>query len=240
MKIRYFLFLLPFMVWVSCTINRMHDEKTVVVLNKNGTETNMLISLTKGSEWAHQFKPGPFIINVYPQIVFWMESPEGDYFETLYVTGADGKGFRNATKKQLGEGFYKMCFPVWADRMKKAGQNLPSKETPYTDALTSATPQSSFDLDIHTGPLSTPLVFYAEINKSMDYNQTYTKENSDWMGQPSVLYSVRVDSVVHGSVYPMKLAGYCKGSVGNPEISTDFKPLDTALTLVQDIQVSFQ
>ena len=224
----------------SCAINHLNEEKTVIVLDKGNSETHLIVSVNKGPEWSHEFKPGPFVIHVYPQMVFWVENQNGELVETLYVSGADGKGFRNATKKQLGEEFYRLCFPIWSKKMNLVAHQLPTKEIPYSDAVTSATPQSSFDLDIHMGAFSTPFVLYAEINKSMDYNQIYTKENTDWIGQPSVVYAAQIDSLYNNQTTSLKPIGFSDDSKKPPELIRSFEGIDTALSMVDEIQFLFK
>ena len=224
----------------SCAINRLNEEKTVVVLDKGSTENHFIVSVSKGPEWSHEFKPGPFIIHVYPQMVFWIENQTGELVETLYVSGADGKGIRNATKKQLGEEFYRICFPIWAKKVNLAGLQLPSNEVPYSDAVTSATPQSSFDLDIHMGALPDSFILYAEINKSMDWNENYTEEKMGWVGQPSIIYAAQIDSLIPNQLVSLKAIGYSNDTSPIPELVTDFKGIDTALELLDGIQVQFE
>jgi hypothetical protein len=230
-------FLFP-VIFISCAINRLNDEKTVITLESPQTENPVQISLTKGPQWSHKITPGPFIIHIYPQIVFWLEVNEGAVFKTLYITGANGDFSRHSTKRKLDAQFFKQCFPVWADKVIKAGERLPSAQYPYPDAVTSATPQSSFDLQLNIGNISEIFTIYAEINKTGDYNAVYTKENSDWVGQPSVIYAVKIHRPVTGEKIVFKPVGHSQAG-STPVLCPGFEGLDTALEMVNDLHIKF-
>lgn len=222
----------------SCAINSLNDEKTVITLGEESGDQTILISLTRGPEWASKMTPGPFIIHVYPQVVFWTETLNGEFMETLYITGADGDYPNHATKKRLDDEFFRQCLPVWTGRLIRAGGTLPSTEEPYPDAITSATPQSSFDLNIPMKKRPESFRLFAEINKSGDYNEQFTEDSSDWIGQPSLVYAAEITTAEPGVIYRLKPIGH--GNIG-PEISTlhhGFNGIDTALDLVGEITVT--
>ena len=235
------LFLLAGLMTVcACAINHLNDEKTVITL-QTGTDGNpMVISLEKGPQWSHTIRPGPFVIHIYPQLVFWVEDDAGNLIKTLYISGADGKFSKHASKKKMGSEFFRECFPVWSDKVLSSHQKLPSSTTPYLDAVTSATPQSSFDVVTHLGHIKSAITLYAEINKSGDYNASYTKENSDWNGQPSVLYSVAIADIRNGQSYALKPVGHSDVSQNTPVFRAGFENLDTALEMVSEIRVTFR
>ena len=230
------LFIISILLTFSCAINRISDEKTVITLDKGRTENPVTISVEKGSQWSHKFKPGPFVIHIYPQLVFWLEDGEGKFIETIYISGADGNYKNNSTKRRLDSEFFRLSFPVWAGRMKQAGKALPSYEKPYTDAVTAATPQSDFDLKMNLGELSDSFQILFEINKSSDYNAVYTKDNSDWVGQPSVVYAVEIDEIKPDSTYYFKPIGH---SSAQSEFVEGFEGIDSALELVDCIKIAF-
>lgn len=240
MKVFYNLFLLVCLVFLfSCAINQINEEKTVVTLN-TGTEVNpIVISLMKGPQWAHKITPGPFIIHIYPQVVFWMEDDAGNLLKTLYITGADGKFTKHATKKKMDSEFFRKCFPIWSDKIIQANQKLPGSSNPYPDAVTSATPQSSFDVATQIGNIKVPFSIYAEINKTGDYNDYYTEDLTDWVGQPSILYSVSVNQINKNQSYELTPVGHSNIQQGEPVLMNDFENIDSALQMVDKIRVKF-
>lgn len=234
------LLLIAFLFLTSCAINRLSDEKTVILLEKVENGHSMMISVLKGSHWSHKITPGPFVIHIYPQIVFWIEDGEGKFIETLFITGANGKYSKHSTKRKMDDEFFKHCFPIWSGRVIKANKKLPTTKNPYPDAITRATPQSSFDLDIKMAELPDGFTVNAEINKSMDYNEFYTKEKSDWIGQPSLVYGVEIDKGVKGKEYLLKPIGHSDIGSLDDKLHEDFEGVDTALELVHSIRVAFQ
>jgi len=225
----------------SCAINHIKDEKTVITLPATGPENArpMVISLVKGSQWWHKITPGPFVIYIYPQVVFWMEDAHGHFIKTLYVTGADGKFAKHATKKKMGAAFFRECFPVWSNQIEKAGLKLPGSTTPYSDAVTSATPQSSFAVATHIGQTNDSFIIYAEINKTGDYNDYYTEDRTGWIGQPSIVYSVMIDPIAKDQTYFLKPAGHGSTDKDTPVLREGFDNITTALEMVREISVVF-
>ena len=239
-NVGYLLLLMVGLFLAACTINRLDEGKSVITLKENAAGNPVTISLTKGARWSHKFTPGPFVIYVYPQVVFWIENGNGELLETIYITGTNGKYSKNATKKKLDDEFFRQCFPVWADRLIQAHKKLPTAEDPYPDTITSATPQSSFDLNTKIGEVPLSFTIYAEINKSMDYNKFYTKEATDWVGQPSVVYAAEIGEIVKGQAYSLKPVGHSAIVSDDGSLHRDFDGIDTALELVSEIHVVFQ
>lgn len=238
--IGYFTTLFLMLTLTSCAINRLNDEKSVIMLEKKREGgIPVQISVEKGPHWTHKITPGPFVIHILPQIVFWTEDTAGGFLETLYITGADGNYTRHATKGKMDSAYFRACFPVWADRAMRAGQSLPSSAQPYTDAVTSATPQSSFDLQFRMKKSDEPFVLMAEINQSSDYNEVFTEQLTDWTGQPSVVYAVRVDSV---QKEPFLLKARGRGGLpSEPAVFVeDLEGVDTALQIIDQIRFVFR
>lgn len=233
------MFLPLLMIFFSCEINRLNQEKTVITLKSSDIENPVQISVIKGPQWSHKITPGPFVIHIYPQIVFWLEDDKGSVFKTLYITGANGSFSRHSTKRRLGARFFEECFPVWAEKVLRAGNSLPTAEHPYPDAVTCATPQSSFDLNLGIGQIPETSTVYAEINKTGDYNSVYTEENSQWSGQPSVVYAAEIRKPVRGQIIRFKPVGYSRAG-SSPVLQYGFEGLDTALEMVDEMTVMFK
>jgi len=81
------------------------------------------------------------------QLALWLETPEGEFLDTVYVTGKVGK-------QGLGNGYMKVgrltvreapdSLPVWAHaRGVRYGESYyPPKDHPLPDAITGATPKA--------------------------------------------------------------------------------------------------
>ncbi len=113
-------------------------------------------------------------------MALWLEDPQGDYAQTLYVTADVGR-------KGLGNRFWRLfgltlrevpeSLPVWAHRrgVRYGESYYPPKEKPLPDAITGATIKQSsivrtFDLDAaasqHMG--TDPWRCLLELNVSRD------------------------------------------------------------------------
>jgi len=236
----YLLLMILCLTFYTCAINKLNDEKTVITLRKNAAGNPVTIALTKGPQWAHKITPGPFVIHVYPQLVFWVENTAGELRETIYISDADGKYGKHAAKQKMDAEFFRLCFPLWASKVIQADKQLPSAEAPYPDAITSATPQSSFELRTKIRKMTDTFTLYAELNKSGDYNEIYTEAKTDWIGQPSLVYAVEIDHIDKGKEYHLKPYGHTAIQLNEPILVKDFTGIDTALDMVSDIKVVFE
>jgi hypothetical protein len=221
-------------------MNKMDHSSRTIQLGQSLQGLPISVAVTKGEHWSQRMKAGPLIFNILPQIVIWAEDNEGQLIKTLYITGAGGKGTRHAGKDKKGAAFYAECFPVWALRLKAAGRELPSKEKPYPDAVTSATPMSSFTVQTRLPDPGQPFALFAEVNKSADNNGTFTEENNDWAGQPSLIYKVMIPEIEKGHPYEMEVIGHGGRIKDKPAVYADLSGFDTALKQLHEIKISFE
>lgn len=226
-------------VLCGCVMNRLSEKPQTITLRRKVQGTSIRLDVVPGEEWSRRMQAGPFIFNVLPQIVIWAENDQGRLIDTLYITGADGKGFRHAGKKQKGAAFYRECFPVWASRLESAGGVLPGKDNPYPDTITSATPSGRFTLLSRLPFPEQSFTLFLEINQSDDTNDTYTKQNNGWAGQPSLIYRVAIEAPGSAVKYTMKPIGH-GGRLGDvPAVYADLSGFDTALRQVRETTISF-
>ena len=223
------------LIMTRCVMNKIDDSSSVVSLDPPFNGMAVKIDINKGSSWSQKMQAGPFIFNILPQIVIWAEDEQGKLFETLYITGADYNSFRHAGKNNKGVEFYVECFPVWAQRMASADRKLPSKENPFPDSVTSATPSSSFSLKTTLPELKEPVILRIEINQSDDTNTFYTKENNDWVGQPSLIYELKIQQFGKKDIYEFKLIGHGGFITDRASIYKDLTGFDTALEQIESI-----
>lgn len=224
---------------LSCVMNDISDKHEVITLRENMEGRNIEFVIKAGSEYSSKMQAGPFIFNVIPQTVIWTEDESGVLIETIYISGADYKEMRHGGKGR-GEKFYEECFPVWSSKIKKKGMHLPSKENAYPDSITSATPSSGFTLKTKATDEEKVATIFLEINKSADENEFYTKEKNDWIGQPSLIYSVNKDALKTGAAVKMKVIG-CGGTLeSTPHICEDLSKIDTALNILESVEVTLR
>jgi len=220
-------------------MNKLDQSHQTLVLDPSFSGIPVTIEILEGSRWTQPMQAGPFVFNILPQIVIWAEDVQGNLIETLYVTGADGKGFRHAGKKEKGSLFYRESFPLWAKRMEKEERQLPSNENPYPDSVTSATPESGFSIETLIPDPGEVIILRLEINQSDDRNSFYTKDNNSWVGQPALIYESVIDfSEIQGS-YSMELIGHSGLISDNAAVYRELSQFDTALEQLTGISVSF-
>jgi len=239
MKNRFFkasLFLIMTgLVLSGCVMNRVSLEKEAIVLRQDGGGRIIRLDLETGDAWSRKMQAGPLVFNVLSQVVIWTEDGEGRLLETVYVSGADYTKMRNAAKKEKGEQFFRESFPLWARKMSEAGRRLPSPESPYTDAVTSATPSNDFSLETKLEQTSPPFSIIAEINTAGDENDTFTKDRNGWVGQPALIYTARVTGQDAG--YLLELAGHSGLLDQEAALYTDLSAFDSALRQVKQIKL---
>jgi hypothetical protein len=220
----------------ACVMNRIDDAPTTVTLPSAAAGPRVSIKVLRGPHWTREMNAGPVTFNVLPQIVIWAQHPDGTFIDTLYVTGALG-AFNHGGKGQ-GQQFWKECFPVWSRRALDAGKVLPDKGAPYADVVTSATPQSTFTVQIRLPAGIDAFDLVAEVNTSADYNAAFTEENTGWVGQPSAVYLAHVPAAGRGA-FVLSAVGQGEG-VATGKINTDLSTLDTALKVVSEIRAEIR
>ncbi len=223
----------------ACVMNKMDHQVRAFKLRQTVKGLPVTFTFTKGAEFSKPMQAGPIIFNVLPQVVIWAEDPSGKLIDTLYVTGADGKKMRHGAKSREGAKFYKACFPVWAKQMAAAGKKLPMENGPYPDSVTTATPMDSFSLATKLDIKEKSFVLFIEINKSGDFNKTYTEKNNGWAGQPSLIYRADAPEKKNGQTVIFTPVGHGGRLKDKARIYTDLKGIDTALRQFLEIKAAF-
>jgi hypothetical protein len=241
------------------------DSPPAVMAAPMGAHGRLAITAEPGDNWQHEFRTGLISrMTTVPQMAFWLEDPDGDFVATIFVTH---KGATEDWGGAAGEIKRESALPVWYHKHRSAGVELMTlcmgchglrrstdkavKDKPELDAITGATPRDAFTRQWSV-PERVPLGDYvvrAEINQSLDWNDTYRKDlpetSPDYggedasSGQPSVVYS---GSITIGEV-PASVALSAVGH-GDPSGRTgvvfeDLDGLTTALSIVDSIGVAF-
>ncbi len=131
-------------------------------------------------------EPGEIWAKRAPQLAVWLETEDGAFVETLFVTkSASKKSWIASPKEGRPE-----SLPDW---YKASGVNPAKKTVEGLDAYTGATPKKGITFCRQVA-LEDGLnyVVKAQINQSFDYNDYYTKKNSGVDGQPAVLYAGKI------------------------------------------------
>lgn len=211
---------------------------------------NLSIDIKAGK---HYSGPGAVILGVtttgIPQMAVWVEDKQGNYLETLYVT----KKASNSSYIQSLFGDEEVrrpeALPHWSfSRGIKSSDGLmmPTSAQPIADAITGATPLSSFDLRTVTDTKYQEVVVKFEINRSFDFNEVYhanafpddaVYSGSGFSAQPSLIYAATVDLNGGDKYYFMTLLGRGHHSGKDGKIHTDLSGITTAREMVNRIIV---
>lgn len=188
---------------------------------------NITVSVGAGKNWkaAHT-----------AQFAVWLEDTDGNYLQTLYVT-------RKASKRTwifCPKAGRPESLPVWynASRHEVTKSKVENKtdKSLKIDAVTRATPKGGvvFNAEI----TDKNCVIKAEFNTSFDYNDFYTKKNSNDNGQPSVIYEALIPE---NAAEEIKLDFAGTGSIDGKDgiIHKGTEGLTTAMNIVKITTVSF-
>lgn len=210
------------------------------------------LTLVEGEHWLHEYTFFIFPSKNPPQMAFWLESLEGDYLATLYVTE------KTATQGWAGSSVGSLrrpsSLPVWAHArgVREVDElYLPTRGTPLPDAVTGATPKQGFEIFTQHPLELIPgrYVFFAEINHSLDYNDTFTEElapvnpvdpdSKTVGGQPSVIFRTELEVGGGSSEAEFALVGHGHPSGATGEIFRDTGSLTTALGIVESLRIAY-
>ena len=210
------------------------------------------LTLVEGKHWLHEYTFFIFPSKNPPQMAFWLENLEGDYLATLYVT--EKTATQSWTGASIGSLRRPSSLPVWAHARGVCEVDdlyLPTRGTPLPDAVTGATPKQGFEIFTQR-PLeltSGRYVFFAEINHSLDYNDTFTEElapvnpvdpdSKTVGGQPSVIFRAELEVGGDAAETELVLVGHGHLSGATGEIFRDVDSLTTALDIVKGLRIAY-
>lgn len=228
---------------LGCASQRgMESESIVIQTFPENAVREVEIEFQKGRAFNH------------PSFAVWIEDPEGNYIETLYVTAYVAKGRYGfgeiepgKWKNEPGDARRPATLPYWAHKRNiKApdGLYIPSPETEVPDALTSATPQNNFRLETATSFLGTKKFrVLMEINQAWDANEFWFNDKFDgdlnYFGslQPALVYAVMVDPEDEETELYLNPIGHSHPTGANGVLFTDLTTLTTAKEIAKKIIV---
>ncbi len=242
MRLNFFR-IIPLIALLGCASQRgMESESIVIQTFPENAVREVEIEFQKGRAFNH------------PSFAVWIEDPEGNYIETLYVTAYVAKGRYGfgeiepgKWKNEPGDARRPATLPYWAHKRNiKApdGLYIPSPETEVPDALTSATPQNNFRLETATSFLGTKKFrVLMEINQAWDANEFWFNDKFDgdlnYFGslQPALVYAVMVDPEDEETELYLNPIGHSHPTGANGVLFTDLTTLTTAKEIAKKIIV---
>lgn len=185
-----------------------------------------------------------------PQMAVWLETMEGKYIRTLYVTGKlASSGFSDP--EFTGEVVRRPeALPHWMHQrnvLAKDGLLVPDPATTEFDGFTAATPVGSHQLRLSASEFEEYKI-KVEVNRTYDFNEYYSKDRfpddsvysgSGSSGQPSLIYEAVINSVEKGDTL-LRLIGHGHYSGRTGEIYPDVLKISTAKALFDFFVVSVQ
>ncbi len=229
---------------ITETIDKPEKDKDpltdTLYTNKDGLGIDVIVSLTEGKNYNH------------PLIAVWVETLDEEYLQTLYVSNSIAKGvYEHGDASQgkwlPGEKRRPAALPYWSHQRnvkESDGLYIPTSKTPMPDAYSGATPLNDFMLITKTDkkPVGKFRLMF-EINQPFDFNEFWHNtlypddENYKTSGQPSIIYSVTIDTEKPEKIYFLNPIGHGHFSGSTGDLFTDLSTLSTALEIVEKIQV---
>jgi hypothetical protein len=215
------------------------------------------VSISAGRHWLHRHPVFLFIsIMTPPQVAIWIESPEGDYVKTVYVTQrAATQGWRATPGEKVPPRGIRRpeSLPVWSHHRGiryEDGLYMPTKGSPLTDATSGASFKGSFNAALDAGPGLRKFRLLVELNVSIDFNDAYPESAQPGdpgysggelgSGQPSVIYAADVDLDSGEREWRLELIGHGSPDGADGSIDPDVSGLTTALEIADSITASLK
>lgn len=231
-------------VLLSCTTKPAAYHSTspadTIVTNLNGTGQQLVIEFTKGEAHNH------------PTMAFWVETLDGQYLQTLYVTRSVATGFfgygelsETEWQRDSGPAYRPAALPYWFHRNSPNREiYVPTTENPIPDTYSGATPKGSFLLKTHTdNELPRQFRLIMEINQTWDWNRYWTNSkypdnlNYKTSCQPALVYAVTIDLDSPVEEYYLNPIGHSHYAGENGWLYTDLSTMTTALDIAEKIKV---
>jgi hypothetical protein len=214
----------------------------IITSNINGTGTALELKFTIGKAHNH------------PTLAVWLETIDGEYIQTLFVTkslaiGIYGHGAQNdgVWKRESGEARRPATLPYYLHkRGVKApdGTYLPTPEHPIPDAYTGATPINSFQLNTNSDkPIQGKFNVLVEVNQPWDWNSYWNNtlyiNDVDYKTscQPALVYAVTIDLDNPMEYYVLNPIGHSHYAGKDGLLYTDISTLTTALQIFDKIEI---
>ncbi|WP_347332319.1 hypothetical protein [Marinimicrobium locisalis] len=220
-------------------------EYTLLDLTAGAGQPSMDLFIKAGS--AYESEPQPavlgFTYTTVPQIAVWMETLEGQYIDTLYVTGkAASSGFGET---DTGATRRPEALPYWSHSRgveEADGYFVPLRNNADLDGVSGATPKSDYQIAL-SAPRMGRYRLLLEVNRSYDFNDYYTRERfpedpiysgDGASGQPSLIYETIIDSAAPGQ-YLLSLLGRGHHSGADGALYRDLEGITTARNILSFI-----
>ena len=209
---------------------------------------SLVVSVESGAAYSQKVKIGVFSLNVIPQAAIWIETADGKFVDTIYVTkSAAQQGWTAAGGARRPE-----SLPVWSHERgipAPDGSYMPDKAHRLPDSISGATPKASYSKAWSIPASLAPGKYRirVELNSSFDWNEAYpdklAKSDPRWSevnGQPSIVWEGVLElgrGASKADLFPAA-TGDLRGESGATKAGT--KGLTTALALAAAVKAEYR
>lgn len=221
------------------------SKYTLVDLTGNEDLPRLNLFFKAGSAYVSEPQPAfwGFTYTSIPQMVVWMETLEGQYIDTLYVTGKASSSDFGET--EAGPTRRPEALPVWSHSrgvQEDDGYYAPALNNADLDGISGATPKNDAMISL-TAPRMGQYRLLVEVNRSYHFNEYYSRDRypddpiysgDGSSGQPSLIYATTIDSD-QPRKYLLDLIGHGHHSGADGTLYTDLARITTAKDILSFI-----
>ena len=222
-------------------------EYTVVDLTTVPDSPKLSVFFKAGPEY--QSAPQPLFLGLtytsVPQIAMWMETLEGKYIDTLYITGKTSDSSYRSRDPAVDVVRRPEALPYWSHKrgvVATDGLYTPDQHNSDLDGIAAATPKVDYQVAM-SAPRMGVYRLAIEVNRSYDFNDYYSKtrfpddavySGTGSSGQPSLVYEAIIDSQKPGQ-YLFNLVGHGHHSGRDGSLYKDLENITTAKEILEFI-----
>lgn len=227
-------------------------EYAIIDLSADAMAPKLNLFFKAGPEYHSA--PQPVFLNItytsVPQIVVWMETLDGKYIDTLYITGKASNSSYNSQDPELDVIRRPEALPYWSHKrgiQAADGLYTPDHNNSDLDGIAAATPKVDYQVTM-SAPRMGLYKLMIEVNRSYDFNEFYSEtrfpddaiySGSGSSGQPSLIYETVVDSQKTGQ-YLFNLVGHGHHSGRDGSLYRDLENITTAKQILDFIVASVE
>ena len=208
------------------------------------------VEIVPGAEYTHTKWFVIIPMKLTPQMAVWLESAEGTFIDSIYITEKAARGnWRGGKDVSRPE-----ALPVYFHRSGAAvaaeGSGTSGRDS-EADTVSGATPKEG-DQDAHKWTHNFSLEpgtyrIMVEVNSSFDYNSSFPEQKGNVNGQPSLVYAaefeVGAQGLISGDVaeqngLDLKPVGHGDPSGQTGEIMYDLNGMTSALEMLEEIRAA--
>lgn len=228
----------------ACSSVKIPQEFPMDTITTNITKDGIPIEVVfkRGTEHNH------------PLMAIWIADTNNKYIETLFIAKSIAMGVFEHGSKENGKWMpgpirRPAALPVWSHNrgvQEKDGLYIPTINTPMPDAISGATPPSSFVLKTKTSEnVPNSFYLYFEINQTWDWNTFWTNskfpddEEYKTSCQPALVYQAFISMENSPQTLQLKLIGRSHHSGKDGKIYKDIETITTAKDIAHSILVKY-